>query len=58
MKYYKVIQQHYGQSWEDCSQYETNSTGTLKPGECLQHDLKEYKLLGYPTRVIIRREKQ
>ena len=57
MKYLKVIQQHYGYGWEDVSEYETNSQGTPKPGECLQHDLKEYRLTGYPTRVVKRRVK-
>ena len=27
--YEKVIQQHFGQGWEDVSDYETNSTGQL-----------------------------
>lgn len=69
--YLKVIQQNYGQGFEDVSEYETDSIGTniemsgkfktLKSGRqvelsLLNHDLKEYKLLGYPTRVIRRRE--
>lgn len=70
--YLWVIQQNYGScGWEDVSQYDCDSTGhvyemsgsfiTLKSGRkqeltALGHDLKEYKLLGYPTRVIFRRE--
>jgi hypothetical protein len=69
--YLKVIQQHFGQGWEDVSEYETDSTGTvtemsdkfrtLKSGRqikitLLSHDLREYKTLGYPTRVIRRKE--
>lgn len=57
--------------WEDVSEYECNSTGQtkemsgvfkeLKNGRkreltSLEHDLKEYQLTGYPTRVIFRRE--
>jgi hypothetical protein len=53
--YNKVIQQNYGQGWEDVSQYETNSQGTTKDKSLLMHDLKEYRLLGYPTRVIFRK---
>jgi hypothetical protein len=60
--YLKVIQQNYGQGWEDVSEYETNSTGTPKEyiegsvQTLFRHDLKEYKMLGYPTRVINRKE--
>ncbi len=63
--YEKVIQQHFG-TWEDVSIYEANSQG--KPLEIsdklspkgkketlLAHDLREYRLLSYPTRVIFRR---
>jgi hypothetical protein len=53
--YNKVIQQNYGQGWEDVSEYETNSQGTTKDKSLLMHDLKEYRLLGYPTRVIFRK---
>jgi len=66
--YNKVIQQNYGQGWEDVSTYETNSQGYPKeltniPHKhtrqgfisLLAHDLKEYRLLGYPTRVIFRK---
>ena len=59
-KYYycKVIQQYYAASygWEDVSEYETNSIGVLKDRRLLKHDVKEYHLLGYPTRVIFRKE--
>ena len=69
--YLEVIQQNYGQGWEDVSQYETNSQGTPKEWNnkphitpqgnerrqsLLKHDLKEYRLLGYPTRVVKRKE--
>lgn len=64
--YLKVIQQSYGQGWEDVSQYETNSVGiplelvssTNSRGTqtLLMHDLKEYRLTGYATRVIKRKE--
>lgn len=64
--YLKVIQQNYGQGWEDVSEYETNSTGTPKEYtnktvgrrklSLLAHDLKEYRLTGYPTRAIFRKE--
>jgi len=56
--YYRVIQQQYGQGWEDADQYETTSSYTLdKEGrKTLKHDLENYKLLGYPTRTINRKE--
>ena len=64
--YTKVIQQHYGQGWEDVSEYETNSNGRHKEfipatekepkKTLLMHDLNEYRLTGYPTRVIRRKE--
>jgi len=55
--YYKIIQQYFG-SWEDVSHYETGSTGYPdKPTrDLIKHDLKEYRLMGYPTRIIFRRE--
>ena len=70
-RYLKVIQQHYGQGWEDVSEYETASdyiptekSGTfvkLKSGREREltlhgHDLKEYRFTGYPTRSINRKE--
>ena len=54
--YLKVIQQYYGQGWEDVSEYEANSTGNAKDNKLLTHDLKEYRLTGYPTRTIFRKE--
>ena len=54
--YIKVIQQHYGQGWEDVSEYEANSTGSARDRKLLMHDLKEYRLTGYPTRTIFRKE--
>jgi hypothetical protein len=60
--YFKVIQQYYSESygWEDVSFYETDSTfyQPKNERELLTHDLKEYRLTGYPTRVIRRREKK
>lgn len=55
--YAKVIQQHYGQGWEDVSEYETNSTfwPDKETKQLISHDLKGYRLLGYPTRVVKRR---
>jgi hypothetical protein len=67
--YVKVIQQNYGQGWEDVSEYECNSVGmpkeiihhekvngVSKPSiSLLSHDLKEYRLMGYATRVIMRK---
>ena len=69
MKYYKVIQQHYGTTWEDVSLYPCNSkfepiekSGVFnKRGfetSLLSEDLKGYNEFGqYPTRVISRRVK-
>lgn len=56
--YNKLIQQNYGQGWEDASEYSCNSKGAMTEAEraLLKHDLKEYKLLGYPTRIIFRKE--
>lgn len=68
--YLKVIQQNYGKGWEDVSEYETNSSGVPKEFHefpkvdgvskrkisLVRHDLAEYKLTGYPTRVISRKE--
>lgn len=70
LTYLKVIQQNYGQGWEDVSEYETDSQGnsseksgkfvTLSNGRTIEtslikHDLKEYRLTGYPTRLISRK---
>lgn len=54
--YLKVIQQNYGNGWEDVSDYKTNSQGVTKDAKLLKHDLKEYKLTGYTTRVVRRKE--
>lgn len=69
-EYAKVIQQNYGFGWEDNSQYTANSMGvttdmsgvfiTSKNGvkrelSALTNDLREYRLTGYPTRVIFRK---
>ncbi len=69
--YLNVIQQYYGYGWEDVSEYAANSNGVsselsgsfviLKSGRkreltLLTHDVREYRLTGYPTRVIFRRE--
>lgn len=67
--YIKVIQQNYGQGWKDVSEYECNSSGMpkefihydkvdgiSKPSiSLIRHDLKEYRLMGYATRVIKRK---
>lgn len=66
-KYFRVIQQNYGQGWEDISEYEQTSTHKLleftdkldkfnRPISLFSHDFKEYKLLKYPTRYINRKE--
>ena len=59
--YLRVIQQNYGQGWEDASTYETDSNYITKEmtnngKSLLFHDYKEYVRLGYPTRVISRKE--
>jgi len=57
-EYNKVIQQHYGQGWEDVSEYETNSQYLFKTKaerELFMHDIKEYRLTGYLTRSICRK---
>lgn len=68
--YYQVIQQYYG-SWEDVSHYKCNSQfmnfeksgsfytdnkGRQKELSLITHDLREYRLTGYPTRLINRKE--
>ena len=60
-KYFKVIQQNYGQGWEDVSEYETDSQGNGieihdNKDSVLTHDLREYRLTGYSTRVVRRKE--
>lgn len=70
-EYYRVIQQNYGQGWEDVSFYETKSNfisfeksgktkvnkyGKVVEISLIQHDLNEYRLTGYPTRLINRKQ--
>lgn len=55
-KYLLVIQQNYSNVWEDVSEYDATSTGTAKDRQLLRHDRNEYQILGYPTRVIFRKE--
>ena len=66
--YSKVIQQNYGQGFEDVSEYETRSNfnpiemsnklnNRGKTESLLTHDLREYLLMGYPTRVVSRKVK-
>lgn len=56
-QYAKVIQQLYASAygWEDASEYKTNSRGIPVDRDALKADLKEYRLLGYPTRIIFKR---
>lgn len=65
--YLNVIQQNYGQGWEDVSEYKANSKGNAteisdKPNPkgrketLLSHDVREYRATGYATRVIFRKE--
>ena len=59
--YLKIIQQYYSSNygWEDVSQYGCNSMNYIidkSERNCFKSDLKEYKMLGYPTRVIYRKE--
>jgi hypothetical protein len=55
--YFKIIQQFFG-TWEDVSHYETNSTGYPDKAtrDLIKHDLKEYRMMGYPCRVVFRKE--
>lgn len=68
-EYWNVIQQHYGQGWEDVSHYEADSQGNsiekvrrlnkygkMQNFSLCGDDAKEYRLTGYPTRVIFRKE--
>ena len=54
--YNLVIQQNYGFGWEDNSEYICNSKGDAEDKELYNHDLKEYRLTGYATRTILRKE--
>lgn len=51
--YLWVIQQHYGYGWEDVSEYDKADTKWSD----VKHDINEYRITGYPTRYINRREK-
>lgn len=55
-EYVQVIQQYYPgpHGWEDVSEYEKPKTREQR--EAIRHDLKEYRLTGYPTRLINRRQ--
>jgi hypothetical protein len=57
-KYLLVIQQYFTDyyGWEDSSEYEVNSQGLQGDYKFWKHDIKEYRLMGYPTRTIKRRE--
>lgn len=50
--YLKVIQQYFGYGWEDVSEYNKASKEDINT---LKGDLKEYRLMNYPTRVIERK---
>lgn len=68
--YEAVIQQNYGQGWEDVSTYSTDSlfrnnqksgsfyttaSGRRVERSLISHDLREYILMGYATRLIHRK---
>ncbi len=59
-KYFKIIQSHFGNGWDDESIYFTDSKGRFLNSEeraLFKHDLKEYALAtGNRIRVINRRE--
>jgi hypothetical protein len=54
-RYLTVIQQVYASAygWEDVSEYDNNEPDEMYT---LKYDIGEYRLLGYPTRTIQRRE--
>lgn len=59
--YINVIQQNYAPAhgWEDVSEYPAKSNGNsidTETAQLIKHDVKEYRLTGYPTRIIFRRE--
>jgi hypothetical protein len=56
--YLLVIQQNYSgvYGWEDVSEYEVDSRYMGGQYNDWKHDVKEYRLMGYPTRTIKRRE--
>ena len=53
--YIQVIQQYYigSYAWEDVSEYDKPKTKEER--ELIRHDFKEYRIAGYPTRIINRR---
>ena len=56
--YLLVIQQFYGQGWEDVNEYEVLASGqpkNINDRQCIYSDTKEYRLMGYPTRLIKRK---
>lgn len=50
--YLKVIQQYFVYGWEDVSEYNKASKEDINT---LKGDLREYRLMNYPTRVIERK---
>lgn len=54
--YLLVIQQNYANVWEDVSEYEATSMQRPKDARLFHEDKKEYRMLGYPTRIIFRKE--
>lgn len=57
-EYYKVIQSYHGGQWSDADHYLFNSTFTKElDNTSFKADLKEYRKMGYPVRVIRRRER-
>lgn len=50
--YLLVIQQSFGYGWEDVDSFDTKETERNEISKCY----REYKLMGYPTRIISRRE--
>lgn len=57
--YYKVIQQNWGNGWDDVDFYETDSTGYMikEDRKALSENLRLYReAQPVPTRVIKRRE--
>ena len=57
-KYFKVMQQNEGQGFKDVAHYEVDSLFRLnrENEDLLNRDIKKYKLLKHPTRIIKRRE--
>lgn len=53
--YEKIIQQNCGQGWEDVSSYDAKSNGLAVDRALLRHDFHEYRLMGYPCRIVFRR---